>query len=53
MRAAEHGRVLLVDEADKAPLEVVVLLKTLLEDGEMLLADGRRLLTKQRISELS
>ena len=42
MKAMIHGRVLLVDEFDKAPTEVVVVLKALLEDGEILLADGRR-----------
>lgn len=30
------------DEADKAPLEVVCILKSLIEDRYMLLADGRR-----------
>lgn len=30
------------DEADKAPLEVVCVLKGLIEDRYMLLADGRR-----------
>jgi MoxR-like ATPase len=42
VKAMMHGRVLVVDEFDKAPTEVVVVLKALLEDGEMLLADGRR-----------
>ena len=37
-----NGRILLIDEFDKAPTEVVVVLKALLEDGEILLADGRR-----------
>lgn len=37
VRAAKTGRTLLVDEADKAPLEVVCVLKGLIEDGEMLL----------------
>lgn len=32
-----------LDEADKAPIEVVVILKALVEDGELLLGDGRRL----------
>jgi hypothetical protein len=32
------------DEADKAPLEVVCVLKGLIEDGYMLLADGRRIM---------
>ncbi|KAJ8600618.1 hypothetical protein CTAYLR_008983 [Chrysophaeum taylorii] len=45
VRAARYGRALVVDEADKAPLEVVCVLKTLLEDGELELADGRRLAT--------
>ncbi|KAJ1450677.1 AAA domain-containing protein [Pelagophyceae sp. CCMP2097] len=43
VRAAVHGRVLVVDEADKAPADVVAVLKALLEDGEIDLADGRRL----------
>lgn len=33
----------MVDEADKAPLEVVSVLRSLVEDEDMLLADGRRL----------
>jgi hypothetical protein len=32
----------MVDEFDKAPTEVVCVLKGLLEDGEILLADGER-----------
>ncbi len=42
VRAARDGRVLMIDEADKAPLEVVAILKGLIEDGQLLLADGRR-----------
>ena len=45
VRAARFGRVLVVDEADKAPLEVVSVLKALAEDGELALGDGRRLVT--------
>eukprot|EP00929_Paragymnodinium_shiwhaense_P058805 TRINITY_DN29464_c0_g1_i1.p2 TRINITY_DN29464_c0_g1~~TRINITY_DN29464_c0_g1_i1.p2 ORF type:complete len:704 (+),score=153.80 TRINITY_DN29464_c0_g1_i1:2401-4512(+) len=45
VRAAKYGRVCVLDEADKAPTEVVVILKALIEDGELLLADGRRLLS--------
>ena len=41
----------MVDEADKAPLEVVTVLKGLLEDQEMLLADGRRLMSAERAAE--
>ena len=33
----------MIDEADKAPLEVVAVLKGLIEDGQLLLADGRRI----------
>ena len=43
VRAVINGRALVVDEADKAPLEVVAVLKSLVEDGELLLADGRRI----------
>ena len=41
VRAAKYGRVLVLDEADKAPVEVVAMLKGLLEDGELTLPDGR------------
>ncbi|CAE8597998.1 unnamed protein product, partial [Polarella glacialis] len=41
LRAVKAGRCLLVDEADKAPLEVVCVLKALAEDGELALLDGR------------
>ncbi|GAB6029233.1 von Willebrand factor A domain-containing protein 8 [Chamberlinius hualienensis] len=44
VRALTMGHVLVVDEADKAPAHVVFVLKTLLESGEMLLSDGRRVL---------
>ena len=42
VKAAKYGRCLVIDEADKAPLEVVCVLKALLEDGDLALADGRR-----------
>merc|ERR550514_192049 len=51
VRAVRFGRVLVVDEADKAPLEVVVVLKGLAEDGEMSLADGRRILRSDVAAE--
>jgi len=35
VRAARLGFVLVIDEADKAPVEVISILKGLLEDGEM------------------
>ena len=43
VRAAKHGRILVMDEADKAPVEVVALLKGLIEDRELALPDGRTL----------
>ena len=39
----------MIDEADKAPTEVVCVIKALLEDGEILLADGRRFVTRKSI----
>lgn len=44
VRAVKYGHVLVIDEADKAPVEVVSVLKGLVEDGEMVLSDGRRLI---------
>ncbi|XP_069677328.1 von Willebrand factor A domain-containing protein 8 isoform X2 [Periplaneta americana] len=43
VQAVKHGHVLVVDEADKAPTHVTCILKTLVESGEMILSDGRRL----------
>ena len=51
VQAAANGHTLVIDEADKAPTHVTAILKSLLADGEMLLADGRRLvmgITKQK-----
>jgi len=45
VRAVKHGHVLLIDEADKAPISVTCILKTLVESGEMHLADGRRIVS--------
>eukprot|EP00439_Symbiodinium_sp_Y106_P013382 s2869_g1.t3 len=49
--AVRHGRVLVIDEADKAPLEVVCILKSLAEDGEFTLGDGRTIMASERIPE--
>ena len=48
IRAAKLGRALVIDEADKAPLEVSCCLKGLAADGELILSDGRRLLSQAR-----
>ncbi|KAG7391169.1 von Willebrand factor A domain-containing protein 8 [Phytophthora pseudosyringae] len=50
VRAAKTGRTLIVDEADKAPLEVVCVLKGLVEDGEMLLGNGKRLIDPTKVT---
>ncbi|DAZ99802.1 TPA: hypothetical protein N0F65_001311 [Lagenidium giganteum] len=50
VRAAKTGRTLVVDEADKAPLEVVCVLKGLIEDGEMLLGNGKRLIDPTKVT---
>eukprot|EP00930_Biecheleria_cincta_P096896 TRINITY_DN88669_c0_g1_i1.p1 TRINITY_DN88669_c0_g1~~TRINITY_DN88669_c0_g1_i1.p1 ORF type:complete len:1490 (+),score=245.98 TRINITY_DN88669_c0_g1_i1:43-4470(+) len=47
--AVRHGRVLVIDEADKAPLEVVCILKSLAEDGEFTLGDGRTVIQPSRM----
>uniref|UniRef100_A0A6B2E9N1 von Willebrand factor A domain-containing protein 8 n=1 Tax=Phlebotomus kandelakii TaxID=1109342 RepID=A0A6B2E9N1_9DIPT len=44
VRAVKSGHVLVVDEADKAPTHVTCILKTLVENGEMILSDGRKIL---------
>ncbi|XP_068159002.1 von Willebrand factor A domain-containing protein 8 isoform X1 [Drosophila tropicalis] len=43
VKAVKSGHVLVVDEADKAPVNVTCILRTLVESGEMVLADGRRI----------
>lgn len=50
VKAVKEGHVLVVDEADKAPPEVVVVLKSLV-DGEMTLADGRRIVQSAHIAQ--
>ena len=41
VKAVKHGRILVLDEVDKAPTEVVGILKQLVERGTMSLSDGR------------
>ena len=45
VRAVKFGHVLVVDEADKAPTNVTCILKSLVEKGEMILGDGRRIVS--------
>ncbi|XP_030747712.1 von Willebrand factor A domain-containing protein 8 [Sitophilus oryzae] len=46
VKAIKNGHVLVVDEADKAPTHVTCILKTLVESGQMILSDGRRIVTE-------
>ncbi len=43
VKAVKYGHALVIDEIDKAPIEVVQILKGLVEDREMMLVDGRRI----------
>ncbi|KAI0296956.1 AAA domain-containing protein [Multifurca ochricompacta] len=43
LRAVAQGRVLVVDEVDKAPEHVVAIFRSLAGQGELTLSDGRRL----------
>lgn len=44
VKAVREGHVLVVDEADKAPTNVTCILKTFVENGEMVLSDGRKIM---------
>ncbi|XP_050455261.1 von Willebrand factor A domain-containing protein 8 [Cataglyphis hispanica] len=46
VQAVKLGHVLVIDEADKAPTHVTCILKTLVESGEMILSDGRRIVPR-------
>ena len=50
LRAMELGRVAVLDEADKAPLEAVAVLKALLSDEMLSLPDGR-VARRRRVDE--
>lgn len=43
VKAVKNGRILVVDEADKAPTNVTCILKCLVESGFMHLPDGRKI----------
>ncbi|XP_055389541.1 von Willebrand factor A domain-containing protein 8 [Condylostylus longicornis] len=46
VKAVKEGHVLVIDEADKAPVNVTCILRTLVENGEMFLSDGRKIVPK-------
>lgn len=43
VKAVKNGYILVVDEADKAPLNVTCILKSIIESSEMILSDGRKI----------
>ncbi|XP_055858893.1 von Willebrand factor A domain-containing protein 8-like, partial [Episyrphus balteatus] len=43
VKAVKNGNILVIDEADKAPVNVTCILRTLVENGEMILSDGRKI----------
>ncbi|KAI9253809.1 AAA domain-containing protein [Phascolomyces articulosus] len=47
VKAVQNGTILVIDEADKAPTYVTAVLKSLVEDGQMVLGDGRRIVAKE------
>ena len=49
VRAALKGRIAVLDEVDKAPVDVVAWLKGLVADGELALTDGRTLKLKENV----
>eukprot|EP01124_Arcella_intermedia_P029907 TRINITY_DN642_c0_g1_i1.p1 TRINITY_DN642_c0_g1~~TRINITY_DN642_c0_g1_i1.p1 ORF type:complete len:1385 (-),score=366.10 TRINITY_DN642_c0_g1_i1:72-3695(-) len=50
VHAARDGHILVIDEADKAEMEVITVLKNLI-DGEMVLMDNRRLLSAKLFNQ--
>lgn len=52
VKAVKFGHILVVDEADKAPTNVTCILKTLVESGEMVLSDGRRIVASKWIQNI-
>ena len=49
----KFGHVLVIDEADKAPTNVTCILKSLVESGEMVLGDGRRIVSGTQCTWMS
>jgi MoxR-like ATPase len=53
LRAIIYGRIILIDEADKAPEHVVAIFRSLAGQNEMTLADGRRVrATREREGDI-
>lgn len=45
VKAVKYGYTLVIDEIDKAPINVTCVLKSLVETGEMWLSDGRKIVS--------
>ena len=52
VKAVKAGNILVIDEADKAPTHVTCILKTLVESGEMILSDGRRIVRQDTMHKM-
>ena len=53
LRAIKYGRIIIIDEADKAPEHVVAVFRSLAGQREMSLSDGRRIRTaKERDGDI-
>ncbi|KAG0140334.1 hypothetical protein CROQUDRAFT_674710 [Cronartium quercuum f. sp. fusiforme G11] len=48
LKAIRNGRIIIIDEVDKAPEFVISILKSLAEDGEMSLSDGRKIVFQKK-----
>lgn len=54
LRSIKFGRVIIIDEADKAPEHVVAIFRSLAGQKEMTLSDGRRIRpVKERESDIA
>jgi len=51
VQAIKSGNILVVDEADKAPTYVTCILKSLVEHGEMILSDGRKIVPHDSLEQ--
>jgi midasin (ATPase involved in ribosome maturation) len=49
--AMKYGHVAVIDEADKAPVHVISILKSIAESSELILPDGRRVCHTNDISD--
>ena len=49
VKAVRNGNALVIDEIDKAPINVTCVLKSLVETGEMWLSDGRKIVPASSI----